>query len=764
MGFNDIDIKVSGGSDIISTLKTYTTRILKPNIVDGKNVLTQEMFSSKNTKYVIKYVYELLDATLTMPQNVILEFDGGSIKNGTLVGNDTLMLNTNETESILDNVTLGGTWKESSYDLVEEVVADKAPGDGMGRIILRKDKTFAEQLTQENTIYVIRYDFVLDGDVTIPANCVLQFEGGSISGAYNITGNNTGIQAGLVKIFDTDITIAGSWNVSEAYPEWFGADGKETTVANLMITKASQLGKIVILTGIYYFPHDSYSQGGDIATANVVLKHPSIKGLSGSKLVIDANFQNTEKDTVIDIAAIDNPIVEGVTIEYKNYDYSGWTGIQSGTIRAVGCGGLLKISNCTIRRNMSAFCNVGRYGSKTLEEIEFINNYLLDGDCGLIIQAPFHFKKVLVQNNVFYKEKLFASEPVSLWNNDAKYDSVIIKDNFFKMEKVVDSQRIFGEAIYAGRGNILALTLEGNKYENSGAATILNAQTVTVSNEMFVASTFFDNNSQTQPRRSIHVFVDCGNVRIVNSLLSGLSVTNSVVTIENTEISELLEKDFINKDDSVTNSFYNYPMIIAENSKIVGDRIKFSQSKEGYIYFGKGIRLLRNTNSEVSITNVETIMNFPRYSESFNYRFVRKGNKVVPALFENRHYAAIGDFIAENVEISGQTVKVVSPITSYNDGRKKVRITVNTQPSNEGILLFNLNGNYVRVPVTPNTSGYATPADAAQQILGHLINYCYNYYSVGGGLYDFCFPYEPTAENTTVDVGSTGMEVSITII
>lgn len=229
MGFNDINIKVSGGSDIISTLQTYTTRILKPNIVDGKNVLTQEMLSSKNTKYVIKYNYELLDATLTMPQNVILEFDGGSIKNGTLVGNDTLMLNTNETESVLYNVTLDGTWKESSYDLVEEVVADKAPGDGMGRIILRKDKTFAEQLTQENTIYVIRYDFELDENITIPANCVLQFEGGSISGEHTITGQNTGIEAGLVKIFGTNVTLGGSWNVAEAYPEWFGAKGDGVT-------------------------------------------------------------------------------------------------------------------------------------------------------------------------------------------------------------------------------------------------------------------------------------------------------------------------------------------------------------------------------------------------------------------------------------------------------------------------------------------------------------------------------------------------------
>lgn len=54
--------------------------------------------------------------------------------------------------------------------------------DGMGYLVLKKNKTFAEQVTEENTIYEIRYDFDLGGEsVTIPKNCVLKFEGGSLS-------------------------------------------------------------------------------------------------------------------------------------------------------------------------------------------------------------------------------------------------------------------------------------------------------------------------------------------------------------------------------------------------------------------------------------------------------------------------------------------------------------------------------------------------------------------------------------------------------
>ena len=58
---------------------------------------------------------------------------------------------------------------------------DRPNTDGMGYVILRKDKTFQEQVTKPNTIYEIRYDFDLNGaEITIPENCVLKFEGGSL--------------------------------------------------------------------------------------------------------------------------------------------------------------------------------------------------------------------------------------------------------------------------------------------------------------------------------------------------------------------------------------------------------------------------------------------------------------------------------------------------------------------------------------------------------------------------------------------------------
>ena len=66
---------------------------------------------------------------------------------------------------------------------------DRAYGDGMGYVILRKDKTLAEQVTKENTIYEIRYDFDLNNtEIEMPKGSMFKFNGGSISvGEVKIT-------------------------------------------------------------------------------------------------------------------------------------------------------------------------------------------------------------------------------------------------------------------------------------------------------------------------------------------------------------------------------------------------------------------------------------------------------------------------------------------------------------------------------------------------------------------------------------------------
>lgn len=65
---------------------------LRKNIVDDKNILTQDMINKSHTCYIVQYDYNLNGTTITIPEGCVLDFKGGSITNGTITGNNTQVL------------------------------------------------------------------------------------------------------------------------------------------------------------------------------------------------------------------------------------------------------------------------------------------------------------------------------------------------------------------------------------------------------------------------------------------------------------------------------------------------------------------------------------------------------------------------------------------------------------------------------------------------------------------------------------------------
>ena len=133
---------------------------------------------------------------------------------------------------------------------------------GMGYVILRSNKTIAEQITEENTIYEIRYDFDLNGEpLEIPANCVLKFEGGKLFNG-SIKGNYTAIYSIMTQIFDDSFTFSGTFDIEAWYPEWFGAvsgtrDIMSTKAIQAALNAASTNIRVVMLTGAFYTIDDT---------------------------------------------------------------------------------------------------------------------------------------------------------------------------------------------------------------------------------------------------------------------------------------------------------------------------------------------------------------------------------------------------------------------------------------------------------------------------------------------------------------------------
>lgn len=149
--------------------------------------------------------------------------------------------------SIIDNEDITAT--VDNLNQTSLTFADKnyntTDYSGLGRVYLRKNIqtvvnpntgiTYStnlltqQMLSKENTIYVLQYDYNLNGQtITIPSGCVLLFEGGSIS-TGTLSGNNTIIVAEPYNIFKT-IGFAGTFNIEKVIPEWFGAKGDNSTI------------------------------------------------------------------------------------------------------------------------------------------------------------------------------------------------------------------------------------------------------------------------------------------------------------------------------------------------------------------------------------------------------------------------------------------------------------------------------------------------------------------------------------------------------
>lgn len=131
--------------------------------------------------------------------------------------------------------------------------------NGLGYKILRSDKTFAEQVTDINTIYEIRYAFDLDSEsVTIPSGCVLKFNGGNLKNG-TIVGNVTSIMGDNKKAFDIEtISFSGTWE-SRMNAAWLGAKANVSDFDNSDIIKAwlggyaDKFKELYFPTGTYYF-------------------------------------------------------------------------------------------------------------------------------------------------------------------------------------------------------------------------------------------------------------------------------------------------------------------------------------------------------------------------------------------------------------------------------------------------------------------------------------------------------------------------------
>ena len=121
----NIDVTATAGAASVEATQSYPTVIVRENVIDGVNTLSQSLLKDAHVKYVIKFDFDLANQHVTIPENCILEVDGGSLSNGGLIGNNTIYVNRNEVGDALQDIVRTGTWNTPHAG----VFADKPSAD-----------------------------------------------------------------------------------------------------------------------------------------------------------------------------------------------------------------------------------------------------------------------------------------------------------------------------------------------------------------------------------------------------------------------------------------------------------------------------------------------------------------------------------------------------------------------------------------------------------------------------------------------------------
>lgn len=169
-------IEYEGGSisdgNIIDRVGGLSIVVLKKNIVNGKNILTQDMISKPNTIYEIRHDFDLNGEEITIPEGCVLDFQGGSLSNGTIVGNGTNIKAS--CYVIFDNVIIEGVWEINNIFLDWFNVDDTEGADNYNSIRncfqLSNDNIYNNIYLPKKTLYFstrAHKDVTLGGIVNI---------------------------------------------------------------------------------------------------------------------------------------------------------------------------------------------------------------------------------------------------------------------------------------------------------------------------------------------------------------------------------------------------------------------------------------------------------------------------------------------------------------------------------------------------------------------------------------------------------------------
>lgn len=381
--------------------------------------------------------------------------------------------------------------------------------NGMGYVILRKNKLFSEQLTQTNTIYEIRYDFDLDGDsITIPSDSTLKFEGGSIKNG-NVLFDNTTL-SGEPYIL-TNIILGSTIRNSIIYLDWFGGIVNDVNAdcanafENIGKIKADIMPEIRLKAGIYY---------------SSSFKCPPFATISGA-----GSYQ-----TIIKAKS------SGLSYEYS--------GVQTNDLFIAVYQPKTKIADLTIDGGeLEGYDNVGIGSYQTgfllmIERCRFINcskGALLINSIGSGIF------------NILHNEFICSGDDYCI-NINSSVDHVSIQDNDFENINKPNASIIKSSNNYSG----MNIRVIGNRFENVLAKHYIELKALSLAS-IIAFNKYFGNNGEFDDNASVYKIDSTAyQLQIYNDNIWGINIPHYLIAGENAVVV------FDKMNMSPSNIYYGY--------------------------------------------------------------------------------------------------------------------------------------------------------------------------------------------------------------
>ena len=501
---------------------------------------------------------------------------------------------------------------------------DRNSLDGMGHIILRKNKTFAEQLTQTNTIYEIRYDFDLNGEeINIPEGCVLDFKGGYVfNGAINA---NKSELLGTPKLSVDKIGLLknGYYNLS-----WFVDIDDYSTLIQDIIDK-SYVGQHKNDQIVIYVPKGEYiisklswanPNTGDINTNDRFVERLTIRG-EGTGSVI--NINSGEGITLIDRFLIEDVVIIGAKIK---------PAIKIGKTSTIYPDGNSIINRCHFEGNTAgAIASVDFLLNLNITNCYFTNNNNKEGSVVSLkgqSSTTFRVTKCYFSNNNSAKHCLYLEGNTN----------INIHDNIFESS---------GLLIYAHSCNMLSI--DSNYFEY---ATDYYLVVDKHSSHVCVTNNFFRYSMCDKPYISLNntgirviennKFEWWGNRNVpAKGYITGTNITNlkynnntlSVRTPQTTRFEDIVEVNSTTRNLKLYSSFQNgssetgYPQS--------SDSDNYVEFVDNFGYADNKSYKVRLTSKLLKVPNTEyTYKSGKRYVVSFYLKFTEESkDNTVELLF-----------------------------------------------------------------------------------------------------------------------------------